>query len=104
MLSNFKTTKTTKNKQQSKTGKHFWTFNNTVLCIAIFLVLPICTFTAFFSLFSSTNYSLFSLITSSNDSPHATSIPWIDNASECQYTNRSWHENKCWDDEHSHTF
>lgn len=75
-----------------------------MLCMAIFLVLPICTFTAFSSLFPALNSSLFSLVTSSNESPHATSIPWIDNASECQYTNRNWHDNKCWDEQHSPTF
>lgn len=101
MLSKFKTNK---NNLQSKTGKPFWNFSNTMMCMAIFLVLPTCTFTALSALLPVLNPSLFLLMFSSNKSPYATSIPWIDNANECQYTNRNWHDNKCWDEEHSPTF
>ncbi len=100
MLSNFKKKK---NLRQLKAGKPFWNFNNIILGIAVFLALPSCAFTTFYYLFSSSASSLY-FLNSSTESPHATSIPWIDNASECQYTHRNWHDNKCWDDEHSPTF
>lgn len=37
-------------------------------------------------------------------SPHPTSIPWINNQSDCERTNRNWYDGKCWDAEHSPTF
>ncbi|MBD2356978.1 hypothetical protein H6G41_20505 [Tolypothrix sp. FACHB-123] len=102
MLSNFKTKKKF---LRAKTGKPFWTFNNIVLGMAFFLGLPVATFIIIYSLFyGSSSSSLFSFLNSSKESPHATSIPWIDNAAECQYTQREWHDNKCWDKEHSPSF
>ncbi|MBD2299275.1 hypothetical protein [Nostoc sp. FACHB-190] len=35
---------------------------------------------------------------------HPTSIPWINNESDCRHTGRSWQDNKCWDHEHSLMF
>lgn len=43
-----------------------------------------------------------SIVSSSVTSP--TSIPWIENKSDCQDTNRTWRDNKCWDYEHSSMF
>ncbi|MEH1826952.1 MAG: hypothetical protein V7L22_16575 [Nostoc sp.] len=43
-----------------------------------------------------------SIVSSSVISP--TSIPWIENKSDCQNTNRTWQDNKCWDYEHSLMF
>ena len=33
-----------------------------------------------------------------------TSIPWIHQESECNHTNRTWEDDKCWDREHGMTF
>ncbi|MEA5505324.1 hypothetical protein VB735_19860 [Halotia wernerae UHCC 0503] len=52
-------------------------------------------------------YATFSFIFSSTFIPtstYPTSIPWIDNQSECRHTNRIWRDGKCWDSEHSPTF
>ncbi len=35
---------------------------------------------------------------------HPTSIPWIDNSSQCEHSGRSWENNECWDSEHSPMF
>ncbi|MBD2493813.1 hypothetical protein [Nostoc sp. FACHB-280] len=45
-------------------------------------------------------------VTSAISSPtaHATSIPWINNESDCKHTGRNWQDNKCWDNEHSLMF
>lgn len=43
-----------------------------------------------------------SIVSSSVTSP--TSIPWIENKSDCENTNRTWGDNKCWDYEHSSMF
>ncbi|MBD2197906.1 MULTISPECIES: hypothetical protein [Calothrix] len=102
MLSNFKAKK--KN-QRFPTDKPFWTFNKIVLGLALFLGLPISTFIIIYSLFyPASSSALFSSLTSNKQSPYATSIPWIDNAAECQDTQREWHDNKCWDKEHSPSF
>lgn len=74
----------------------FWNSNNIVLSIVFFLVLLTCGITTF----STTLSSLFS----AKESHFPTSIPWIDNQAECQHTNRSWYDNKCWDDEQSPMF
>jgi hypothetical protein len=67
-----------------------------VLCIIFLIILPICTFTTF--------SFIFSLFTYGDASSNPTSIPWIDNQSECLHTHRTWQDNKCWDEEHSSTF
>ncbi|MEH2072654.1 MAG: hypothetical protein V7K47_31640 [Nostoc sp.] len=44
------------------------------------------------------------LFTSIGISHHSTSIPWIDDASECEHTGRDWRDRKCWDDKHNPMF
>ncbi|MBD2514956.1 hypothetical protein H6G93_08020 [Nostoc sp. FACHB-973] len=44
------------------------------------------------------------LFTPIENSHHSTSIPWIDDPSECEHSGRSWRDRKCWDDEHSPMF
>lgn len=46
--------------------------------------------------------SVSSIILSSDTNP--TSIPWIDNKFDCQYSSRTWQDSKCWDYEHNPTF
>ncbi|MEA5603727.1 hypothetical protein [Nostoc sp. UHCC 0252] len=57
--------------------------------ITLSLLLPL--FTAGFFAFAGTSH-------------HSTSIPWIDNASECEHTGRNWRDRKCWDHEHNPMF
>ncbi|WP_144050864.1 hypothetical protein [Nostoc sp. PCC 7524] len=35
---------------------------------------------------------------------YPTSIPWINNQFECEYSGRNWSNNQCWDKEHSPWF
>lgn len=51
----------------------------------------------------SLQFSLFSFDSISTSS-YPTSIPWINNKSECEYTNRNWRDGKCWDSEHNPMF
>lgn len=88
--------KSKKNILQNKKIKVSPTPNKIVFCIIFLIILPVCTFTTF--------SFIFSLFTYSELSPNPTSIPWIDNQSECLHTHRTWQDNKCWDDEHSSTF
>ncbi|MFN6483143.1 MAG: hypothetical protein RMX98_009395 [Nostoc sp. DedQUE02] len=46
--------------------------------------------------------SVSSIISSSEASP--TSIPWINNKFDCQYSGRTWQNDKCWDSEHNPMF
>lgn len=35
---------------------------------------------------------------------YPTSLPWIDNKSECEHRGREWQGGKCWDSEHNMLF
>ncbi|MEH2012036.1 hypothetical protein [Nostoc sp.] len=72
---------------------------NFILLTVFLTILLSCGFTIFCFLWS----SLISL-TSISTSPYPTSIPWIFDKSECEYTNRTWRNNKCWDNKHSSMF
>jgi hypothetical protein len=75
-----------------------WTLSNIIFLIGFLIVLL------------ASSYATLSFILSSLTStfiptpPYPTSIPWIDNQSECRHTNRTWHDGKCWDSEHSPMF
>ncbi len=90
-----------KNSQKHKIGKDFWNYSNTVLISGYLIILPICTWITLSSVLYLFTTRLFTSLESSH---HSTSIPWIDNASECQYTGRNWRDRKCWDDQHSPMF
>jgi hypothetical protein len=87
---------------QSSSSKAFWTPSNTILiggAIAVFITssVTICS-----GIFAST---LSFLPTSIPEFPqHATSIPWLQNQSECEHTQRTWSKGKCWDSEHNLMF
>ena len=88
-------------KKKKKISRNFWTPTNIVLLSGSLIVLPICTliiFSFLFPLFTA------SLSASTGTSHYSTSIPWIDDASECEQTGRNWHDRKCWDNEHDPTF
>ncbi len=75
-----------------------WTPINSLFLFVVLIILSTSTFAIFSDVLSSVNYT-FSIVTE-----NPTSIPWIDNESDCQYTRRTWRDNKCWDSEHSPMF
>jgi hypothetical protein len=54
------------------------------------------------------SYTIFSvalsLLTPLTTLDYPTSIPWINDESECEHTSRVWNDGKCWDSEHSPNF
>ncbi len=67
-----------------------------ILSIVFFIIFPVCTSTTLYHIFSSLSHI---------DLPsNPTSIPWINNKSDCLHTYRAWKDNKCSDSEHSSTF
>lgn len=69
---------------------------NILFLLLLVIIFLISTFTILNLVLSS-----FSCIPSS---PYPTSIPWINNQSDCERTNRNWYDGKCWDAEHNPTF
>ncbi len=57
-------------------------------------------FLSIFAMFSFVVSSIYSL----TSSPHPTSIPWINNKSDCERTHRKWDQGYCWDEEHNPMF
>ncbi|BAY40616.1 hypothetical protein NIES2111_50030 [Nostoc sp. NIES-2111] len=47
---------------------------------------------------------LFFYINSITKTSYPTSVPWIKNEEECEYTGRIWNRNQCWDKEHNPSF
>jgi hypothetical protein len=74
----------------------FWTPSNILFVIGFSIIILLCSLTIFPFIFSSLN------LTSTFSYP--TSIPWINDKSECEYTNRVWRDDKCWDYEQSPNF
>ncbi|MEH1922807.1 hypothetical protein [Nostoc sp.] len=85
------------NRLRSEKGLYpFWTLSNSLFIIGFSIILLICSFTILSFILSSLN------LTSTLYYP--TSIPWIYDKSECEYTNRVWRDDKCWDYKHSPNF
>ncbi|MBC1240019.1 hypothetical protein [Nostoc sp. 2RC] len=84
--------------QYEKSLHPLWTPINSLFLIATAIVLSASSFTIFANVLSSVNYTFSSL----GENP--TSIPWIDNEFDCQYTRRTWRDDKCWDSEHNLLF
>ncbi|WP_229546288.1 hypothetical protein [Nostoc sp. CHAB 5836] len=99
LFSNSKTK--SKKRQKNKIGAVFWNNSNIVLLSGYLITLPICTLITISLLLPLFTASLFASIGTSH---HSTSIPWIDNASECEHTGRNWRDRKCWDNEHDPMF
>ncbi|MBW4613611.1 MAG: hypothetical protein KME21_10065 [Desmonostoc vinosum HA7617-LM4] len=94
----FKVKSRSKNSQQSQESKVFWTLSKTLLFTGYLITLPICT------LMLLTFLNNAKALTFGEISQHSTSIPWISDPSECQYTGRNWHNQKCWDNQHNLMF
>ncbi|MBD2362171.1 hypothetical protein H6G36_13415 [Anabaena minutissima FACHB-250] len=91
-----------RSKQRSQYGKvlyPLWTASNIIFLILFLMILSGCSLVIFSSLLSS-----FSSISHSSSSVSPTSIPWIFDKSECEHTDRTWEDGKCWDSEHNPMF
>ncbi|OKH15986.1 hypothetical protein FACHB389_35450 [Nostoc calcicola FACHB-389] len=86
---------------KNKTYSVLGTKNNIILLTGYLISLPICTLITLSLLLRVFSINLFTPIESSH---YSTSIPWIDDPSECEYTGRNWRDRKCWDDEHNPMF
>lgn len=84
--------------QAKKTVNSFWTPINGIFVLGAVIVLSTSSFFIVSSLLSAVNSF------TSNKSDNPTSIPWINNKSECQHSGRHWYGGRCWDDEHSSMF
>ncbi|WP_334827836.1 hypothetical protein [Nostoc sp.] len=95
---------TTRLKISSKNNKidaDFWTKTNIVLLTGYLIALPIFTLITLSLLLPLFTASFFASIGTSH---YSTSIPWIDDPSECEHTGRNWRDRKCWDNEHNPMF
>jgi hypothetical protein len=97
MLFSNLTTSLKNRRKNNKSGTVYWTRTNIVLVSGSLIVFPTCALIILSSLTSS-------LFASIQNSYYSTSIPWIDNASECEHTGRNWSDRKCWDNEHNPMF
>jgi hypothetical protein len=84
-----------KEKLKSKTKINLFEIINNIFMI---FILPTSGFIIVSFLLSVVSYI------NSSFTIHPTSIPWIDNQAKCNKSGRDWHENKCFDDEHSPMF
>ncbi|MEH1935379.1 MAG: hypothetical protein V7L14_17115 [Nostoc sp.] len=82
---------------QNEKGRYpVFNTGNIIFLIGFSTILLSCSFTIFSFLWSS--------LASISTSPYPTSIPWIFDKSECEHTNRTWRDEKCWDDQQSPMF
>jgi hypothetical protein len=71
------------------------------LYIGLLTITVLCTF-ATVKQISLILSPVFSAVSSS--SYQGTSIIWINNQSDCEYSGRHWYNNQCWDEEHNPMF
>ncbi len=93
-----------KSSQKNKNYSFLGTQNNIMLLIGYLIALPIFTLISLSFLLPLLPVFTTNLFSATVNSHHSTSIPWIDDPSECEYTGRDWRDRKCWDDEHSPMF
>ncbi|MEH2251552.1 hypothetical protein [Nostoc sp.] len=82
---------------QNEKGRHpLFNTGNIIFLTGFSTILLSCSFIILSFFWSS--------LSSISTSPYATSIPWIFDKSECEHTNRTWRDEKCWDEQHSPMF
>jgi len=84
----------------NKAKKGFPINSNTILHSSFLMILTVCSFITACVIIS--NFA--KLLTKSNTASYPTSIPWITDKRECEYNNKYWRDNQCWDKEHSSSF
>ncbi|MFN6562103.1 MAG: hypothetical protein RMY28_020240 [Nostoc sp. ChiSLP01] len=77
---------------------------NNIILIGYLIALPIFTLITLSFLVPLLSVLPTNLSTSVGNFHHSTSIPWIDDASECEHSGRDWRDRKCWDNEHNPMF
>jgi hypothetical protein len=87
-----------------KTGTTFWTPVNTLFISSSLLVLLASSAGIFSGMFSSFALSSSSSTNEAQDNFYPTSLPWIQDKSDCESRGRTWKDGKCWDQEHSPMF
>jgi hypothetical protein len=90
--------------QKNKTSSFYTTPNHIILLVGYLITLPILTLITLSFLLPLLSVFSTNLFTSAGNLHYSTSIPWIDDASECEDTGRDWRDRKCWDNEHSPMF
>lgn len=74
----------------------FWTFGNILFLIALCFIVT--------SGSISTLFLIKSFIPKQSNSTFPTSLPWINDENLCKKANKTWSDDKCWDNEHNPTF
>jgi hypothetical protein len=87
-----------------RTGMTFWTPVNTFFISSSLLVLLASSAGIFSGIFSSFAFSSSSSTNEAQDNFYPTSLPWIQDKTDCKYRGRTWKDGKCWDQEHSPMF
>lgn len=85
--------------QYGKVLHPIWTPSNIIFMIGFLAALSVCSLPILSYL-----VSLRRSLSNSGFSSSPTSIPWIFDKSECEYTGRTWSDGKCWDSEHNSLF
>ncbi|MEA5553607.1 hypothetical protein VB713_21960 [Anabaena cylindrica UHCC 0172] len=74
----------------------FWTFGNILFLMALSFIFIVGSI--------STLFLMKSLIPKQSNSIFPTSLPWIQNETQCKRANKNWSDDRCWDSEHNPTF
>ncbi|MDJ0799285.1 MAG: hypothetical protein QNJ51_21130 [Calothrix sp. MO_167.B12] len=53
---------------------------------------------------SVTIFFMLSFFSSRHNASYPTSLPWVESKSQCEEFGRTWRNDQCWDEEHSHDF
>jgi hypothetical protein len=88
---------------KTSSSQAFWTPSNIIIiggAIAVFITSSVTICSAIFTQTS----SLSPISTQESPEQYATSLPWLQNKSDCENTERIWSKGKCWDSEHNLLF
>jgi hypothetical protein len=88
-------------KAVDRTGKTFWTPIN-IFFVSSSLLVIVASSVGMFS--SSSALSSSSSTDKAQVKFYPTSLPWIQDKSDCEYRGRTWKDGKCWDKEHNPMF
>ncbi|MGM3305106.1 hypothetical protein ACSQ6I_03825 [Anabaena sp. WFMT] len=73
-----------------------WTFGNIFFLILLSFIIISGSISALFLIKS--------LLPKQPNSTFPTSLPWINDENQCKRANKTWSDDRCWDDEHNPTF
>ena len=87
-----------------RTGNTFLTPVNTFFISSSLLVLLASSVGMFSGILSSLALSTSSSTSEAENAFYPTSLPWIQDKSDCEDRRRTWKDGKCWDKEHNPMF